>query len=305
MEIVYDETSLRSYMHLATQVSPEHPILVDKFLEDAIEVDVDAVSDGQLTVIGGMLEHVEQAGVHSGDAAMVLPPHTLPDSVIEAIREATMSLAKELQVIGLMNVQFAVKGKTVYVLEVNPRASRTIPFISKATGIPLAKLTARVMAGSTLTELGFTKEIKLSFVAVKESVLPFSRFFGADIILTPEMRSTGEVMGIDNSYGIAFAKSQMAAYSHVPLGGTVFLSVRGEDKAAIAPIAKRLFQLGFKIVSTEGTAKVLQERGIPSERVKKIYEGRPHVLDFLQDAKVDLVINTFLIVMEPVPIHRP
>ncbi|MBI3333130.1 MAG: carbamoyl-phosphate synthase large subunit, partial [Candidatus Omnitrophica bacterium] len=292
MEIVYDEESLRAYMATAVEASPEHPILVDKFLQDAIEVDVDVIADGETAVIGGILEHVEQAGVHSGDAAMVMPPHTLPPNVLEEIREATRRLAKELRVVGLMNVQFAVKGGQVYVLEVNPRASRTIPFISKAVGIPLAKLAAKVMAGASLKELGLTREVDLPFTCVKESVFPFSRFFGVDIILGPEMKSTGEVMGIDTSFGLAYAKSQIAAYQRLPLGGTVFLSVKDADKPLAAEVAKRLVELGFKLVSTQGTAETLRGSGIPVAEVMKIHEGRPHVLDFVRDSKVDLIINT-------------
>ncbi|MBI3323346.1 MAG: carbamoyl-phosphate synthase large subunit [Candidatus Omnitrophica bacterium] len=292
MEIVYDEESLRSYMADAVKVSPEHPILVDKFLEDAIEVDVDAIADGETAVVGGILEHVEEAGVHSGDAAMALPPHTLPPSVISEIRQASHRLARELQVKGLMNIQFAVKDKRVYVLEVNPRASRTVPFVSKATGVPLVKLAAQVMAGSTLRGLGFTEEVEIPFTAVKESVFPFSRFLGVDIILGPEMRSTGEVMGIDGSFGLAFAKSQIAAYQKVPLSGTVFLSVKDRDKGAAVGIARRLAELGFKIVSTRGTAVFLRKSGLEVGQVMKIHEGRPDVLDILRDAKVDLIINT-------------
>ncbi len=292
MEIVYDEEDLRKYMETAVQVSPEHPVLVDKFLEDAFEVDVDLIADGHDAVIGGILEHVEEAGVHSGDAAMVLPPHTLPDAVVQEIRKASHRLALELKVVGLMNLQFAVKDSQVYVLEVNPRASRTVPFVSKAIGVPLAKLAAKVMAGLSLKELGFTEEVKLPFTAVKESVFPFSRFFGVDIILGPEMKSTGEVMGIDTTFGLAYAKSQMAAYQHVPLGGTVFVSVKDQDKPFIVEVAKRLVEMGFRLVSTRGTAEFLREAGIPVSEVKKIYEGRPHVLDFLRDAKVDLIINT-------------
>ncbi len=292
MEIVYDEEMLRGYMVSAVQASPERPILVDKFLQEAIEVDVDLIADGKDAAVGGILEHVEQAGVHSGDAAMVMPPHTLPPQVLQEIRQASFSLAQELHVVGLMNIQFAVKDKEVYVLEVNPRASRTVPFVSKAIGIPLAKLAAKVMAGATLKELGFTQEVPLPFTAVKESVFPFSRFFGVDIILGPEMKSTGEVMGIDTSFGLAYAKSQIAAYQRLPLGGTVFLSVKDSDKPALVEVAKRLVDLGFKLVSTRGTAGFLRAQGIPVGEVMKIHEGRPHVLDFLRDSRVDLIINT-------------
>ncbi len=292
MEIVYDEESLRAYMSQAVKVSPGHPILVDKFLEDAIEVDVDVVADGRRAVVGGILEHVEEAGVHSGDAAMVLPPHTLSSAVVDQIREASHLLARELNVQGLMNIQFAVKEKTVYILEVNPRASRTIPFVSKAIGVPLVKLAAQVMAGMTLDQMGFTREVKVPFTAVKESVFPFGRFFGVDIILGPEMRSTGEVMGIDRSFGLAFAKSQIAAYQKVPLGGTVFLSVKDRDKKSAVVIARRLSQLGFQLVSTSGTADFLEKNGLSVSRVLKIHEGRPNVLDIVRDSKVDLILNT-------------
>ncbi len=292
MEIVYDEESLRGYMANAVKASPEHPILVDKFLEDAIEVDVDVVADGRSAVIGGILEHVEEAGVHSGDAAMAMPPHTLSPAVIAEIRKASHQLARELDVKGLMNVQFAVKDGQAYVLEVNPRASRTIPFISKAIGVPLVKLATKVMTGATLEEMGFIQEVKIPFTAVKESVFPFGRFFGVDIILGPEMRSTGEVMGIDTSFGLAFAKSQIAAYQRVPLGGTVFLSVKDRDKPAALLIARRLIQLKFRLVSTRGTAQYLRGKGVQVDEVMKIHEGRPDVLDLVRNAQVDLIINT-------------
>ncbi len=292
MEILYDEESLRQYMVNAMHASPGHPVLVDKFLEDAIEVDVDLVADGETAVIGGILEHIEEAGVHSGDAAMVLPPHTLAQPVLEEIRDASHRLARELQVHGLMNIQFAVKNRQVYVLEVNPRASRTVPFVSKAIGVPLVKLAAKAMVGVSLPEMGFTREVQPPFTAVKESVFPFARFFGVDIILGPEMRSTGEVMGIDQNFGLAFAKSQMAAYQRVPLEGTVFLSVKDRDKPAALAIARRLVKLGFRLVSTHGTAATLRANGVEVEEVMKIHEGRPDVLDFLRDARVDLIINT-------------
>ncbi|MBI1953760.1 MAG: carbamoyl-phosphate synthase large subunit [Candidatus Omnitrophica bacterium] len=292
MEIVYDEKDLLDYMATAVEASPERPVLVDKFLEDAIEVDVDLVADGRRAVIGGILEHVEEAGVHSGDAAMVLPPHTLEPAMINEIRQVSLRLAKELKVTGLMNVQLAVKGKELYILEVNPRASRTVPFVSKAIGVALAKLAARAMAGETLEALGFTEEIRPPFMAVKESVFPFARFLGVDIILGPEMRSTGEVMGIDLQFGPAYAKSQIAAYQRLPLGGRVFVSVKDADKPWVAEIARRLAAMGFSIVSTSGTAEVLKASGLAVEEVKKIHEGRPNVLDLVLDLKVDLIINT-------------
>lgn len=300
MQIVYSDAELKHYMRFAVEASPKRPVLVDKFLEDAVEVDVDCIADvGRFDnpsegtiVIGGMLEHIEFAGVHSGDAAMVMPPHTLTQDVLQTIREYTHAMARELRVIGLMNIQYAVKGKTVYVLEVNPRASRTIPFVSKSIGLPLAKVAARVMAGKTLVELGFTKEIWTKHWAIKESVFPFSRFHGQDILLSPEMRSTGEVMGLDADRGTAYAKSQMAANSPLPLSGRVFISVSNSDKKKVAAVAKQFVELGFDIVSTAGTAKVLEEAGLKVERVYKLAEGRPNTLDLLKNREIQLVINT-------------
>jgi carbamoyl-phosphate synthase large subunit len=273
---------------------------VDKFLEDATEVDVDCIADvGQFNnpddgtiVIGALLEHIEFAGVHSGDAAMVLPPHTLSKKVIEIIREYTHAMARELKVIGLMNVQYAVKGEKVYVLEVNPRASRTVPFVSKAIGFPLAKLAAKVMAGKTLKELGFTKEIWPKYWAVKESVFPFNRFHGQDILLSPEMRSTGEVMGLDADLGIAYAKSQMAAGSPLPVGGKVFISVSDAHKKEVAAVAKQFANLGFELIATDGTAAVLEKAGLTVQRVFKLTEGRPNAIDLLKNKEIQLVINT-------------
>jgi carbamoyl-phosphate synthase large subunit len=300
MQIVYSDAELTYYMQYAVEASSERPVLVDKFLEDANEVDVDCLADvgrfddpSQGTiVIGGMLEHIEFAGVHSGDAAMVMPPHTLSQEVIQTIRDYTHAMARELRVIGLMNVQYAVKGKTVYVLEVNPRASRTVPFVSKAIGVPLAKLAARVMAGKSLVELGFTKEVWKKYWAVKESVFPFNRFHGQDILLSPEMRSTGEVMGLDADRGSAYAKSQMAANAPLPLGGRVFISVSNADKKKVAAVAKQFVELGFEIVSTSGTAKVLEEAGLKVMKVYKLSEGRPNTLDLLKNREIQLVINT-------------
>jgi carbamoyl-phosphate synthase large subunit len=300
MQIVYSDSELTHYMRFAVEASPERPVLVDKFLEDATEVDVDCITDvGHFSganegtiVIGGMLEHIEYAGVHSGDAAMVLPPHTLKKSVIETIRNYTHAMARELKVIGLMNVQYAVKGETVYVLEVNPRASRTVPFVSKAIGVPLAKLAARVMAGKTLKELKFTEEIWTKYWAVKESVFPFNRFHGQDILLSPEMRSTGEVMGLDADLGVAYAKSQMAANSPLPLSGTVFFSVSDAHKSDVAGVAKQYADLGFEIVSTSGTAAVLEKAGLKVQRIFKLTEGRPNALDLLKNRQIQLVINT-------------
>src|SRR5689334_20255613 len=297
MQIVYSDSELQHYMRFAVEASPERPVLVDKFLEDATEVDVDCIADvglpnGGTIVIGGMLEHIEYAGVHSGDAAMVLPPHTLSQKVIGTIREYTHAMARELKVIGLMNVQYAVKGDTVYVLEVNPRASRTIPFVSKAIGVPLAKLAAKVMAGKTLKQLGFTEEIWPKYWAVKESVFPFNRFHGQDILLSPEMRSTGEVMGLDADLGIAYAKSQMAAGGPLPLSGRVFLSVSDAHKADVAKVAGAFADLGFELVSTSGTATVLEKAGLKVQRVFKLSEGRPNAIDLLKNREIQLVINT-------------
>ncbi|HEY4414175.1 MAG TPA: carbamoyl-phosphate synthase large subunit [Verrucomicrobiae bacterium] len=297
MQIVYSDAELQHYMKFAVEASPERPVLVDKFLEDATEVDVDCITDiglpnGGTIVIGGMLEHIEFAGVHSGDAAMVLPPHTLSKTVIATIRNYTHAMAKELKVVGLMNVQYAVKGDTVYVLEVNPRASRTVPFVSKAIGKPLAKLAAKVMAGKTLKELGFTEEIWPEYWAVKESVFPFNRFHGQDILLSPEMRSTGEVMGLDADLGVAYAKSQMAANSPLPLGGRVFISVSDMHKGEAAAVAGEFAKLGFELVATSGTAAVLEKAGLKVERTLKVLEGRPNVLDLLKNKEIQFVINT-------------
>ncbi len=300
MQIVYSDKELAHYMRFAVEASPERPVLVDKFLEDATEVDVDCIADvGHFAnpdegtiVMGGVLEHIEFAGVHSGDAAMVLPPHTLSQKVIQTIREYTHAMARELKVIGLMNVQYAVKGETVYVLEVNPRASRTVPFVSKAIGVPLAKLAAKVMAGKKLAELGFTKEVWTKYWAVKESVFPFNRFHGQDILLSPEMRSTGEVMGLDSDLGVAYAKSQMAANAPLPLKGRVFISVSDAHKTRVAEVARQFADLGFELVSTSGTASVLEKAGLKVQRILKIAEGRPNALDLLKNRELQLVINT-------------
>jgi carbamoyl-phosphate synthase large subunit len=297
MQIVYSDAELSHYMKFAVEASPERPVLVDKFLEDATEVDVDCITDvglpnGGTIVIGGMLEHIEFAGVHSGDAAMVLPPHTLSQKVIQTIREYTHAMARELKVIGLMNVQYAIKGETVYVLEVNPRASRTVPFVSKAIGKPLAKLAAKVMAGKTLKELNFTEEIWTKYWAVKESVFPFNKFVGQDILLSPEMRSTGEVMGLDADLGVAYAKSQMAANSPLPLKGKIFISVSDAHKKEVAAVAKSFSDLGFEIVATNGTANVLEKAGLKVQRTQKLLEGRPNVIDLLKNKEIQFVINT-------------
>jgi len=292
MRIVYNEEALREFIDEAKETSQQHPILVDKFLEGAVEVDVDAISDGKMTVIGGIMEHIEEAGIHSGDSASVLPPHTMSDEAINTIRENTRAISKELKVKGLLNIQFAVKSDTVYVLEVNPRASRTIPFVSKSTGVPLAKLAAKIMTGKTLKELGFTEEVSVSHFSVKESVLPFSRFSGVDILLGPEMKSTGEVMGIHSSFGAAFFKSQRAAGCTLPSKGKVFISVKNDDKRDIVFIAKKLLDLGFEIIATKGTSKVLSSNNMPTRVVSKIGEGSREVLDLIKKGQIDLIINT-------------
>jgi carbamoyl-phosphate synthase large subunit len=300
MQIVFSDAELQHYMRYAVEASPERPVLVDRFLEDATEVDVDCIADvGQFEnpddgtiVVGGMLEHIEFAGVHSGDAAMVLPPHTLSESIKNTIRDYTHAMARELKVIGLMNVQYAVKDNVVYVLEVNPRASRTVPFVSKAIGAPLAKLAAKVMAGKTLKELGFTKEIQPEYWAVKESVFPFNRFHGQDILLSPEMRSTGEVMGLDADLGVAYAKSQMAAGAPLPLKGRVFISVSDDHKQDAAEVAAEFAALGFELAATRGTAEVLEKAGLKVTRVMKLSEGRPNTIDLLKNREIQLVINT-------------
>jgi len=292
MKIVYNEKDLGNFMQIAKEVSQEQPVLIDKFLEEAVEVDVDAISDGNVTVIGGIMEHIEEAGVHSGDSACVLPPHTLSDDILDKIRKDTYAISKELRVKGLLNIQFAVKGDTVYVLEVNPRASRTVPFVSKATGIPLAKIAAKVMVGKKISELGFKEEVKPKYFSVKESVLPFSRFSGVDIILGPEMKSTGEVMGISPVFGVAFYKSQIAAGTALPNKGKIFISVKNEDKRNIIFIAKKLYELGFQIISTKGTSKVLSSNNIKTKTVGKVGEGSQEILDYIRRGEIKLVINT-------------
>jgi carbamoyl-phosphate synthase large subunit len=293
MEIVYSDQDLRRYMQLAVAVDPDRPVLVDQFLEDAVEVDVDAIADhtGAVT-IGGILEHIEQAGIHSGDSACVLPSRTLSPAVLQVIRDWTVKLAQALKVVGLINVQYAVQKEQVYVLEANPRASRTVPFVSKAIGHPLAAYAAQVMSGKTLAELGFTQEVIPPYVAVKEVVLPFHKFPGTDTLLGPEMRSTGEVMGIDTDFGRAFAKAQLAAGQNLPLGGTVFISVNDRDKQAVIPVAQELVRLGFRLLATAGTQKVLAEHGIPVEKVLKLHEGRPHVIDTIKNGQIQLIVNT-------------
>jgi carbamoyl-phosphate synthase large subunit len=292
MEIVYDEEDLRRYIRTAVEASPERPVLVDRFLDDAIEVDVDCIADGEIVVIGAVMQHIEEAGIHSGDSACVIPAFSLSAKVLSAIEAATVAMAKELSVRGLMNVQFAVKNEEVYVLEVNPRASRTVPFVSKALGVPLAKLAAKVMAGKSLRQLGFTTKILPQHFSVKEAVFPFIRFPGIDIMLGPEMKSTGEVMGIADDLGLAYAKSQMAASPALPSSGNVFVSVKDSDKPEIVRLAADLIDLGFKLYATSGTAQALTAAHLPVKRLFKLAEGRPHALDMLKNGEIHLIINT-------------
>jgi carbamoyl-phosphate synthase large subunit len=292
MELVYNDDDLCRYMLNAIDVSPDRPVLVDRFLEDAIEVDVDCISDGETSVIGAIMEHIEQAGIHSGDSACTIPTFSLSDAVLDEITRATKAMARELNVRGLMNVQFAVKGEEVYVLEVNPRASRTVPFVSKAIGVPLAKLAAKVMTGRKLRDLGFTREIVPKHFCVKEAVFPFLRYQGTDISLGPEMKSTGEVMGIDDDLGLAFAKSQMAAPPPLPKSGRVFISVKDSDKESVIPLAKQFVEIGFGIVATSGTWSKLKAAGVPVMNVYKIREGRPNVLDRVKNGDINFIINT-------------
>jgi carbamoyl-phosphate synthase large subunit len=292
MEIVYDAETLRGFMAKALLVSPGHPILIDKFLEDAIEIDVDAISDGETTVVAGIMEHIEEAGIHSGDSACILPPMTISAPLLDLIQKQTKMLAKELNVVGLMNIQYAIKDGKLYVLEVNPRASRTIPFVSKAIGVPLAKLATKVMLGKSLKELGFTVAPKPEYVSVKEAVFPFNRFPDVDILLGPEMKSTGEVMGIDHSFGLAFAKSQMAAGFKMPIKGTIFISVNDYHKDKIVSVAESFQNMGFKIMATKGTAQYLKDHGVEAGVVFKVSEGRPHIVDYIKNGDIQLVINT-------------
>lgn len=293
MEIVYSDAELEHYMTYAVQVEPDHPILIDRYLDNAIEVDVDAIADhtGHV-VIGGIMEHIEQAGIHSGDSACSLPSYSLSAASLETIRTWTIQLAKSLNVLGLMNIQFAVQVEQVFIIEANPRASRTVPFVSKAIGVPLAKMAAQIMSGKTLAELGYTAERIPKHISVKEAVLPFDKFAGTDPILGPEMRSTGEVMGIDIDFGRAYAKAELASYQRLPAAGTVFVSMSDRDKQGVVPIVQDLVALGFKIVATEGTRVVLEEQGIEAERVLKIHEGRPHVADWIKNGQIQLIINT-------------
>jgi carbamoyl-phosphate synthase large subunit len=292
MEIVYDQENLQRYMKTAVLVSPEHPILIDSFLDEAIEIDVDALCDGTDVVIGGIMEHIEEAGIHSGDSACSLPPYSIGAEIVAEIRRQTVMMALELNVKGLMNVQYAVKGTVVYILEVNPRASRTSPFVSKATGRPLAKIAARIMAGKTLKELGIIDDIIPKHISVKEAVFPFVKFPGVDTLLGPEMKSTGEVMGIGETFAEAFAKSQLGANVKLPLSGNVFISVRDADKKHVVSAAEKLYKAGFGVLATGGTAMFLEEKGIPVRRVNKVLEGRPHIVDAIKNGEVQLVLNT-------------
>ena len=294
MKIVYNQKDLENFTRLAILASPEHPVLIDKFLEDAVELDVDAISDGKTTIIGGIMEHIEEAGIHSGDSACVLPPHSVKSNILKEIARATKAMALELNVMGLMNVQYAIKDNRIYVLEVNPRASRTIPFVSKATGVPLAKLATKVMLGRSLNELGFTCEKIPDHVSVKEAVLPFDRFPDVDTLLGPEMKSTGEVMGIDSKFGSAYAKAQLGAGQNLPVSGTVFISVKNQDKEAVLDVASLYRNLGFKIMATRGTSEFLDRHGVSNKMINKVSFGRPHVVDAIKNNEVQLVINTGL-----------
>ncbi len=293
MRVVYNDDQLATYMQMAVEAAPDHPVLLDEFLEGAVEIDVDAISDGERCVIGGVMEHIEEAGIHSGDSACVLPAFSLAEDELEEIKRQTRALAKELQVIGLMNVQYAIRREEIYILEVNPRASRTIPYVSKAIGVPLAKLAARVMGGKTLEELGFVEEVEVAHTSVKVPVFPFNKFSGIDMLLGPEMKSTGEVMGIDGHFGAAFAKAYLAAGQRLPIRGTVFISVRNRDKRDIIFMGKRLAELGFRIVATEGTAGVLRRAGVNAEVVYRLRDPRGrNVLDLIRERRIDLIINT-------------
>ncbi len=292
MEIVYDVGSLREFFERAARVAPEYPVLIDRFLEDAFEADVDAIADGHRCVIGGVMQHIEDAGIHSGDSACVLPPYLIGDRQVEELRRYTQAFAAALGVVGLINVQYAIKDGVVYVLEVNPRASRTVPFVSKATGVPLARLAAAVMAGRTLDELGLADELPVPGVAVKEAVFPFTKLPNVDTVLGPEMRSTGEAMGFADSFGMAFAKAQIAADGSLPLEGAVFVTVNDSDKPTVVPIVRRFHELGFRILATEGTQRYLRARGVPAERVAKVHEGRPNAIDLLVSGEIQLLINT-------------
>jgi carbamoyl-phosphate synthase large subunit len=293
MEIVHDSAALHRYMRHAVRVSGTNPVLIDRYLQNAIEVDVDAVSDGRTVEVAGIMEHIEEAGIHSGDSACSLPPYSLTQETIAEIERQTVALARALEVVGLMNVQFAVKGDEIYVLEVNPRASRTVPFVAKATGVPIAKIAARVMVGERL-QPGLSGSIhrRRGHVAVKEAVFPFARFPGVDLILGPEMKSTGEVMGLDTDFGRAFAKSQLGSGTNLPFEGQVFVSVRDQDKRTLVEPCQQLVEMGFTLVATNGTARVLAAEGLPVAQVNKVSDGRPHIVDLMLSGEVQLVFNT-------------
>jgi len=291
MEIVHEKNDLERYMREAVKVSNESPVLLDRFLNDAIEIDIDAISDGKVVVVAGIMEHIEQAGVHSGDSACSLPPYSLSKKIQKKLITQTKLMAKALNVIGLMNVQFAIQHEEIYVLEVNPRASRTVPFVSKAIGIPLAKIAAKVMSGKTLKSLNFTKEIEPKFFSVKEAVFPFIKFPGVDTILGPEMKSTGEVMGVGKTFVEAYIKSQLGASTSLPKSGKAFISVRKEDHKNVIDIAKSLNNLGFKLVATKGTAEVLKENKLDVVSVNKVAEGRPHIVDMIKNDEIDFIVN--------------
>ena len=292
MAIVYDREALISYMRNAIEASPERPVLIDRFLEDAHEFDVDAVADPTAVVIGGIMQHIESAGVHSGDSACVLPPYKISDTNLDELRRHTHALARALNVVGLMNIQFAIQGEDVFIIEVNPRASRTVPFVSKAIGVPLAKVAARAMVGRTLEEQGFTREVPINHIAVKEAVLPFNKFPGVDTVLGPEMKSTGEVMGIDTDFGLSFQKAQLGAGVRLPQEGTVFLSVNDRDKEGLVPIAQQLSDMDFRLIATGGTCAYLKNHNIACNRIFKIQEGRPNILDAIKNGEISLMINT-------------
>ena len=292
MEIVHDDAGLKRYVTQAVKVSGKNPVLIDRYLQDAIEVDVDALADGKQVFVAGIMEHIEEAGIHSGDSACSLPPYSLPPAIVKEIGKQTAALARALKVVGLMNVQYAVKDKLVYVLEVNPRASRTAPFVAKATGIPIAKIAARVMAGEKLASFDLKPRARHAHIAVKEAVFPFARFPGVDLILGPEMKSTGEVMGLDADFGHAFAKAQLGSGTVLPLKGAVFVSVRNRDKRAMIAPCKRLLEMGFNLMATRGTALALADAGLAVEAVNKVQEGRPHIVDRMLSGEVQLVFNT-------------
>jgi carbamoyl-phosphate synthase large subunit len=291
MEIVHDEEQLDRYIAEAVVVSGKSPVLLDSYLRDAIEVDVDAIADGKDVFICGVMEHIEEAGVHSGDSACSLPPHSLKPAIVADLERQTVELARALDVVGLMNVQFAIQNDDIYILEVNPRASRTVPFVAKVIGLPVAGIAAEVMAGRPLAAFGL-KRPKLGHIAVKEAVFPFARFPGVDPVLGPEMRSTGEVMGIDRDYAVAFAKSQLGGGSRLPLSGTVFVSVKDSDKDKLVAPVRELAEMGFRIIATRGTKRHLDAHGIACERINKVLEGRPHVVDAITNGEVDIVFNT-------------